>query len=247
MTPFKGTSTCIETARPLQLLEVLSSVCALVFLSSRSLTSLQTSGGPLTSSRITPDSLLPFVHLLSFWYDWPFQRWRGIQSIPVNQPMCRQEGMARPAGQIFPLLANATEWLRQGVSAWIASSLSSLVCMVCTPCKRAASTCRALGIPCMFKGQARMVRLVARPQCATFARVKHSWSWSRFRSSPLRKVDCPCMTTQCLAVAPAALTAVPALAVFPATKVLGRPTVATPDSIAFLAIVFGAAGGACLS
>ena len=62
MTPFEGTSTCIETARPLQLLEVLSSVCALVFLSSRSLTSLQTSGGPLTSSRITPDSLLPFVH-----------------------------------------------------------------------------------------------------------------------------------------------------------------------------------------
>ena len=37
-------------------------VCALVFLSSRSVTSLQTSGGPLTSSRITPDSLLPFVH-----------------------------------------------------------------------------------------------------------------------------------------------------------------------------------------
>ena len=64
MTPFEGTSTCIETARPLQLLEVLSSVCALVFLSSRSLTSLQTSGGPLTSSRITPDSLLPFVHPL---------------------------------------------------------------------------------------------------------------------------------------------------------------------------------------
>ena len=62
MTPFEGPSTCIETARPLQLLEVLSSVCALVFLSSRSLTSLQTSGGPLTSSRITPDSLLPFVH-----------------------------------------------------------------------------------------------------------------------------------------------------------------------------------------
>ena len=62
VTPFEGTSTCIETARPLQLLEVLSSVCALVFLSSRSLTSLQTSGGPLTSSRITPDSLLPFVH-----------------------------------------------------------------------------------------------------------------------------------------------------------------------------------------
>ena len=62
MTPFEGTSTCIETARPLQLLEVLSSVCALVFLSSRSLTSLQKSGGPLTSSRITPDSLLPFVH-----------------------------------------------------------------------------------------------------------------------------------------------------------------------------------------
>ena len=62
MTPFEGTSTCIETARPLQLLEVLSSVCALVVLSSRSLTSLQTSGGPLTSSRITPDSLLPFVH-----------------------------------------------------------------------------------------------------------------------------------------------------------------------------------------
>ena len=62
MTPFEGTSTCIETARPLQLLEALSSVCALVFLSSRSLTSLQTSGGPLTSSRITPDSLLPFVH-----------------------------------------------------------------------------------------------------------------------------------------------------------------------------------------
>ena len=62
MTPFEGTSTCIETARPLQLLEVLSSACALVFLSSRSLTSLQTSGGPLTSSRITPDSLLPFVH-----------------------------------------------------------------------------------------------------------------------------------------------------------------------------------------
>ena len=62
MTPFEGTSTCIETARPPQLLEVLSSVCALVFLSSRSLTSLQTSGGPLTSSRITPDSLLPFVH-----------------------------------------------------------------------------------------------------------------------------------------------------------------------------------------
>ena len=62
MTPFEGTSTCIETARPLQLLEVLSSVCALDFLSSRSLTSLQTSGGPLTSSRITPDSLLPFVH-----------------------------------------------------------------------------------------------------------------------------------------------------------------------------------------
>ena len=70
MTPFEGTSTCIETARPLQLLEVLSSVCALVFLSSRSLTSLQTSGGPLTSSRITPDSLLPFVHpppLSSLW------------------------------------------------------------------------------------------------------------------------------------------------------------------------------------
>ena len=62
MTLFEGTSTCIETARPLQLLEVLSSVCALVVLSSRSLTSLQTSGGPLTSSRITPDSLLPFVH-----------------------------------------------------------------------------------------------------------------------------------------------------------------------------------------
>ena len=62
MTPFEGTSTCIEAARPLQLLEVLSSVCALVFLSSRSRTSLQTSGGPLTSSRITPDSLLPFVH-----------------------------------------------------------------------------------------------------------------------------------------------------------------------------------------
>ena len=62
MTPFEGTSTCIETARPLQLLEVLSSACALAFLSSRSLTSLQTSGGPLTSSRITPDSLLPFVH-----------------------------------------------------------------------------------------------------------------------------------------------------------------------------------------
>ena len=29
--------------------------------------------------------------------------------------------------------------------------------------------------------------------------------------------------------------------------VLGRPTVATPDSTAFLALVFGAAGGACLA
>ena len=28
---------------------------------------------------------------------------------------------------------------------------------------------------------------------------------------------------------------------------LGRPTVATPDSTAFLALVFGVAGGACFS
>ena len=28
---------------------------------------------------------------------------------------------------------------------------------------------------------------------------------------------------------------------------LGRPAVATPDSTAFLALVFGAAGGACFS
>ena len=30
-------------------------------------------------------------------------------------------------------------------------------------------------------------------------------------------------------------------------EILGRPTVATPDSTAFLALVFGAAGGACFS
>ena len=48
----------------------------------------------------------------------------------------------------------------------------SLVCIVCTPCRRAASTCRAPGIPCMLSGLTRMVRLVARlchiSTCKTF-------------------------------------------------------------------------------
>ena len=46
-------------------------------------------------------------------------------------------------------------------------------CRVSLVCMRAASTCRAPGIPCMLSGQARMVRLVARLY-ATLARVKHS-------------------------------------------------------------------------
>ena len=70
------------------------------------------------------------------------------------------------------------------------SLLLSQVHIVWTPCRRAARTCRAPGIPCMFGGHARMVRSVARLY-ATFARVKHSWSQSRLRHSPLRKVDTP--------------------------------------------------------
>ena len=62
---------------------------------------------------------------------------------------------------------------------WTVICRSSLVCAVCTPCRRAAITCRGSGIPCMFNGHAGMVRLVARLY-ATFARVKHSWSKSRF-------------------------------------------------------------------
>ena len=86
MTPFEGTSTCIETARPLQLLEVLSSVCALVVLSSRSLTSLQTSGGPLTSSRITPDSLLPFVHPPPLSKFMGPKSWKNISPCHLHHP-----------------------------------------------------------------------------------------------------------------------------------------------------------------
>ena len=56
-------------------------------------------------------------------------------------------------------------------------------------------------------GRNRVARLYA-----TLARVQHSWSKSLLREVPLRKVDLPCKTTQCLAVAPATLTAVSALA-----------------------------------
>ena len=93
MTPFEGTSTCIETARPLQLLEVLSSVCALVFLSSRSLTSLQTSGGPLTSSRITPDSLLPFVHPPPLSSHWRCARKACLQRLTVTSQLQSSSGL----------------------------------------------------------------------------------------------------------------------------------------------------------
>ena len=34
--------------------------------------------------------------------------------------------------------------------------------VVWTPCRRAAKTCRAPGIPCMFNGHAKMARSVAR-------------------------------------------------------------------------------------
>ena len=58
----------------------------------------------------------------------------------------------------------------------------------------------------------------ASQRVTTWSECTHSLthSLSRLRPSPLRKVDSPCMTMQRLAVAPATLTAVSALAFFPA-------------------------------
>lgn len=56
----------------------------------------------------------------------------------------------------------------------------------------------------MLTGHARTVRSVALLY-ATLARVSHSWLKSVRREFPLKKIDLPCRTIQCLAAPPATL------------------------------------------